>query len=74
MVESWHLVSVALLLAYPLYILLMAGVLRLCGVSKQDTAAWALKQAGRHRFLDLIAAARGPKVLPSVTGDTEKAP
>lgn len=46
-------------LAYPIYVLLMAGVLRLCGVRKQDVAAWALRQAGRQRFRDLITAARG---------------
>ena len=44
---------------------MMAGVFRLCGVSKKDIAVWALRQAGRQRFLDLLAAARGPKVLPS---------
>lgn len=46
-------------LAYPVYVLLMAGVLHLCGVKKTEIAKWALKQAGRQRFTDLISAARG---------------
>jgi hypothetical protein len=54
------------LLAYPAYILLMAGVLRLCGVPKSAVAKWALRQAGRQRLRDLIAAARG---LPSSKDD-----
>jgi hypothetical protein len=49
-------------LAYPVYILLMAGALRLCGVEKAEIAKWALKQAERQRLTDLIRAARG---LPS---------
>jgi hypothetical protein len=51
--------GVALLLAYPAYILLMAGVLRLLGVPKTDIAKWALKQAERQRLADLVRAARG---------------
>lgn len=50
---------VALLLAYPLYLLLMAGVMRLCGVPKAKVARWVLRQADRQRLTDLIRAARG---------------
>ena len=49
----------ALLLAYPAYILLMAGVLRVCGVEKAEIAKWALKQADSQRLVDLIRAVRG---------------
>jgi hypothetical protein len=34
---------VALLLAYPVYLLLMAGVMRLCGVPKAKVARWVLR-------------------------------
>ena len=53
------LLPLVVLLAYPVYILLMAGVLRVCGVPKGDIAKWALKQADRQRLIDLIRAARG---------------
>jgi hypothetical protein len=68
--ETWQVVTGLLFLfAYPLYILVMAGVLRVCGVAKQDISKWALRQAGRQRFADLIRAARGlpdekPNELP----------
>jgi hypothetical protein len=55
-----------MLLAYPVYVLLMAFVLAICGVKRSEIAKWALKQAGRHRFLDLIRAARG---LPPATAE-----
>lgn len=54
--QIWPL---AALLAYPVYLLMMTIVLRVSGVSKADTAAWALRQAERQRFLDLIRSARG---------------
>lgn len=50
---------VMLFLAYPAYLLLMAGVLALCGVSRADIAKWALRQADRQRLVDLLRAARG---------------
>ena len=37
-------------LAYPLYLLLMAGVLRLIGAPRDEIVKWALKQAGRQRL------------------------
>ena len=61
--DAWQ---VAFLFAYPFYLLLMAGVMRICGVPKEDVAKWVLHQAGRQRFLDLIRAARG---LPGSKAD-----
>lgn len=49
------------LLSYPGYLLLMALVLAACGVSRQDIAKWALRQADRQRISDLIRAARRPE-------------
>jgi hypothetical protein len=46
------------LLSYPGYLLLMALVLAACGVSRQDIAKWALRQADRQRVSDLVRAAR----------------
>lgn len=73
----WHnLFHPAVLLMYPVYILLMAGVLRLCGVEKAEIAKWALKQAGRQRFTDLLTAARGllPDKAPPSLGRTPESP
>ena len=53
-----HFIPVLLLLTYPIYLLLMAGVLAVCGVTRKDIANWALKQANRQRVTDLIRAAR----------------
>ena len=67
MLDAWPL----LLLAYPLYLLLMAGALRLIGVPKKDVVAWALKQAERQRLTDMIRAARGlpePPAKPDAPG------
>lgn len=55
---EWPLLSLAVI-AYPVYLLFMAGVLRICGVERAEIAKWALRQAGRQRFIDLIRAARG---------------
>jgi hypothetical protein len=52
----WQLV---LLLAYPVYLLLMASVLRLIGAPKDEVVKWVLKQADRQRLTDLVRAARG---------------
>src|SRR5690349_19507457 len=68
MSNVWYVVG---LVAYPIYVLLMAGVLRLCGVRKHEVARWTLRQAGRPRFRDLIAAARG---LPSGDGAERSVP
>lgn len=57
--EGAPLAVVLLFLLYPVYLLIMAGVLRLCGVEKQEIAKWALRQAGRQRFIDLLQATRG---------------
>lgn len=65
MVDVWYVVA---LVAYPVYILIMAAVLRLCGVPKHDVAKWALRQAGRQRLRDLITAARG---IPSGNDDED---
>jgi CRISPR/Cas system-associated protein Cas7 (RAMP superfamily) len=53
-----------LLIAYPMYVWLMSFVLRRCGVPQKEIAKWALRQADRQRFADLIRAARGLPVLP----------
>lgn len=70
------LLSIAALLAYPVYILVMAGVLRLCGVEKAEIAKWALRQADRQRFTDLISAARGflADKAPPELGRTPESP
>ena len=47
------------LAAYPAYVLMMALVLKICGVERGDIAKWALRQADRQRVIDLIRAARG---------------
>jgi hypothetical protein len=65
---TWH-ITLGLLLAYPVYVLLMAGVLAVCGVSRKEIAKWALKQADRHRFLDMVRAARGLSVGSGNDGD-----
>ena len=72
----WPVLSLAVLLAYPAYILLMAAVLRLCGVEKAEIAKWALKQADRQRFTDLVSAARGflPDRAPPELGRTPESP
>jgi len=56
---------VLLLLAYPIYLLLMAAVLAVCGVTRKDIAKWALKQANRQRVTDLIRAARALRAAPA---------
>jgi hypothetical protein len=45
------------LLLYPMYVLIMAGVLAVCVVPRREIAKWALKQADRQRFTDLLRAA-----------------
>ncbi len=67
------------LIAFPMLILLMASVLRRCGVSEADIAKWALRQADRNRFVGLIRAARDvapslepPAELPSSADSTER--
>lgn len=57
--------ALLLLLAYPIYLLLMAAVLAVCGVTRKDIAKWALKQADRQRVIDLIRAARGLRAPPA---------
>jgi hypothetical protein len=53
---------IGLVLAYPAYVLIMAFVLRLCGVSRAEIAKWALKQADRQRLADLIRAVWNARV------------
>jgi hypothetical protein len=62
------LLGAGVLLAYPAYILLMAGVMRICGVPKAEIAKWVLRQAERQRLTDLIRAARGLPEPPSSPG------
>lgn len=62
---AWLLTPTVALIAYPLYLLLVAAVLRICGVPRRDIAKWALKQADRQRLTELIRAARG---LPPLAG------
>lgn len=57
-----------LLLAYPIYLLLMAAVLAMCGVARRDIAKWALRQADRQRVIDLIRAARNLRA-PAADGE-----
>ena len=52
------LTPILLLFAYPIYVLLMAAVLAICGVPRADIGKWALRQADRQRLTDLILAAR----------------
>ena len=53
---GWVLAVV--LLARPLQILVMCGVLRLVGARRKDCVAWALRQADRGRWLELLHTAR----------------
>lgn len=55
---AWPVGALALLLAYPVYVLLMGAVLAMCGVTREEIAKWALRQADRQRVIDLIRAAR----------------
>jgi hypothetical protein len=66
--------GVAVFVACPLYLLLMAGVMRLCGVSKAEIAKWVLRQADRQRLTDLIRAARGLPEPPSTVEPKRDAP
>ncbi len=60
MAEIWHLLQWAVLAPffYVAYVLLMAGVLAICGASRDEIKKWALKQADRQRFTDLVSAWR----------------
>jgi hypothetical protein len=57
------------LASQPLFILLSCLVLKLCGVSKEDRASWALKQAGKARGIDLVRAIRGKDKPPTQSSD-----
>jgi len=59
-----RLVPILAVFLYPIYLLMMAGVLAICGVPRKEIAKWALRQAGRQRATDLIRAARGLDALP----------
>ncbi|PRY31919.1 hypothetical protein [Pseudosporangium ferrugineum] len=53
--------AIILLLSYPAFVLIMAGVLRMCGVSRDEIAKWALRQAYRQRVTDFVhSIRRGP--------------
>ena len=43
----------------PLYIAVVAMVLRACGNSKPAVAKWALRQADRNRMIEIVRAVRG---------------
>lgn len=62
------------LLSYPMYVLIMAMVLRICGVPRRDVAKWALRQADRHRITELIRVARGPLDAARDRGSITTAP
>ncbi|MCO1660525.1 hypothetical protein [Pseudonocardia humida] len=62
---------VLLAVGYPVYTLIMAAVLALCGVPRQDIAKWALKQADRQRLSELIRTARGVPDAESNQQDPE---
>lgn len=57
---TWGLLAIAASFVglYIVYLLLIAGFLAICGVSRQEIAKWALKRADRQRFSDLVSAAR----------------
>jgi hypothetical protein len=55
------------ILAGPVYVLVMAGVLAVCGVKRSDIAKWALRQADRQRMRDLMSAAKELRT-PAVAG------
>lgn len=57
-------VPLGILIGYPVYLILMAAALAACGVRRAEIAKWALRHADRHRFLDLIRAARGLPASP----------
>jgi biopolymer transport protein ExbB/TolQ len=72
MIEHALIVSpILLMLAYPVYVLLMAVVLRAVGVERKEIAKWALRQADRQRLIDLIRAVRGtqPEVEQTVNSN-----
>lgn len=52
--------AVLLLMAYPVYVLVMGAVLAILGVARRDIARWALRQADRQHVADLIRTVRGP--------------
>lgn len=55
------LVAAAVLFVFgqPLYIIVVALVLRACGNSKPAVAKWALRQADRNRMIEIVRAVRG---------------
>ena len=60
MIEGALIISpILLMLAYPMYVLMMAIVLRIVGVERRQIAKWALRQADRQPLIDLIRAVRG---------------
>lgn len=71
---TWGTVAVlaALLGVYVAYVLVMAGVLAICGVSRVEIAKWALKQADRQRFTELIRATRGLPAGADGAGDARE--
>ena len=66
------MVPVLVLLAYPAYLLLMAGVLRIVGARRSDIVKWALRQADRQRLVELVRAVRG--TAPPDTGNSRPTP
>lgn len=67
MPEYWPLLTAVAPLVYVVYLLLMAAALRRCGVASADIARWALRQAERQRFADLIRVVhRGHRPLPTL--------
>lgn len=62
-------VPLGILIGCPAYLILMAAALAACGVPRAEIAKWALRQADRQRFADLIRAARGLPAAPAVPPD-----
>lgn len=51
--------AVLFVVGQPLYIAVVALVLRACGNSKPAVAKWALRQADRNRMIEIVRAVRG---------------
>jgi hypothetical protein len=65
------MMALVALFSYPAYLLIMACVLRACGVPRKEIARWALRQADRQRAADLVRSLRrGPTDEPESTRET----
>ena len=55
--EGWPALVIAIF-AYPTWLLVTSVVLAVCKKLDPEIGAWALRQAGRQRFTDLVRAFR----------------